>query len=172
MDCRACHGSGTEAAARPRALLVILEPAVQVRRFLAMARMVGGVSSGNGASASISVTGANRELRVAIAAGGTYPWDVFAGQGGIQLVQGAAYQLKFDARAASSRALAFRVVKTSGDWREYTNQTVNLTPAVQTFPNSFTVNDTVSPGVNFEFRLGGQGANDVWVDNVRLVRTN
>ena len=130
------------------------------------------VSSGNGASASISVTGANRELRVAIAAGGTYPWDVFAGQGGIQLVQGAAYQLKFDARAASSRALAFRVVKTSGDWREYTNQTVNLTPAGQTFTNSFTVNDTVSPGVNFEFRLGGQGANDVWVDNVRLVRTN
>ena len=68
------------------------------------------------ASASISVTGANRELRVAIAAGGTYPWDVFPGQGGIQLVQGAAHQLKLDTRAASSRARSFRVVKASGDW--------------------------------------------------------
>ncbi len=129
-------------------------------------------TAGGGAAAAMSVVGSTLELRVAITAGGAQPWDITLGQGGLQLVQGATYQLRFDGRAASARTLAFRVVKTSGDWREYTNQSITLGTAAQAYSNTFTVNDTVSPQVNFEFRGGGQGTNDFYVDNVRLVRIN
>lgn len=130
------------------------------------------LSVSNGSSATISVTGALLELRMAIAAGGAAPWDLIFGQGGISLLQGTTYELSFDARAAAGRTLNYRVVKTSGDWREYTNQVVNLTTTTQRFTTRFTVSDTVSPTTNLEFRAGGQGPTDVFLDNIQLVKVN
>jgi|GEM_PF-5532429 len=124
------------------------------------------LSAGGGAAATSSVVGG--EWSFDVTAGGSHPWDVFAGQNSVALKKNATYEVQFDARADSVRSLGVRVVKTSGSWNEFLSQTVNLTTAMQTFTMTFTVNDTVDPTTNFEFRLGGQGAVDVVIDNVSL----
>ncbi|GAA2214836.1 hypothetical protein GCM10009850_103020 [Nonomuraea monospora] len=108
------------------------------------------------------------ELRAAVADGAAEPGDAVVTQLTGGLISGRAYTVSFDARASADVAVEVAVQEGEAPHSAALAQSVELETGRQrySFPFTSTVDTTAAEVV---FRLGGQGALTVHLDNVSLV---
>jgi beta-glucanase (GH16 family) len=119
-------------------------------------------------SAKMSVDEKTRELQVI---GADSDASLLVKQTGIQLLKGNTYKLTFDARSTKNRAIEVELVGQDGV-RSYTDAVVDLTNEMKSHSMEFTMTTEMSDKFSqLLFKLGGQGG-DVYLDNIRLIRTS
>lgn len=124
------------------------------------------------AAATADVSEEARELHVGITDGGSAAGDVVVRQTGLQLDAGADYELTFDVRASADRSIEVGFVSEDGNVNYSDSIPVGLNGEMSTHTVAFTMPE----GESDEFgqlllKLGGT-IGDVYVDNVRLVKTS
>jgi|GEM_PF-623800 len=104
---------------------------------------------------------------------GVNPWEVGFSQSqqNITLVQGETYEVSFRARADANREMYLYVGMLELPYTDYHYQTVNLTPNMQEFTATFTMNSATDNNVNFDFNLGGNATN-TYIDFASLRKAN
>ncbi|CAM5519949.1 glycoside hydrolase family 6 protein [Streptomyces aurantiogriseus] len=118
-------------------------------------------------STNTSMTGADGALRASVGAGTVNPWDAVIGQDGIELREGVAYTLSFDARSSVAANIRATVQMGANPFTAPLDRTIALGTASQHF--SWTFTSTVGTTGQITFQLGGQrAATDVVFDNVSL----
>mgnify|MGYP000132222500 CR=1 FL=1 len=103
----------------------------------------------------------------------TQPWEVGFSQSNqnITLVQGETYTITFRARADANRPMHLYVGMKDSPYVDYHYETFNLTPTIQEFSRTFTMNSPTDFNVNFDFNLGGNTAS-TYIDAASLRKTN
>jgi beta-glucanase (GH16 family) len=124
------------------------------------------------AAASADVPEETRELHVGITEGGASADDVQVKQTGLQLADGASYELTFDARASAARPIEVQFLSEDGTVSYSDSVSVDVSGDMA----SKKVNFTMPEGQSDEygqllFKLGGVSG-DVYLDNVRLFKTS
>lgn len=122
------------------------------------------IFSQNTANASASVVGG--EAVINIVTSGSQSWHPGLEQTGLNIVGGANYRLKLDARAASPRTIVVGLDEGGVDRTLIFLQDVPLTTSMQSFEYTFTPTSS-SAAANIFINLGGAGNNiDVTLDNI------
>ncbi|MES2823720.1 MAG: carbohydrate binding domain-containing protein [Pseudomonadota bacterium] len=119
----------------------------------------------NGANAWVNYSG-NQMLNTINNAGSEF-WHVQA-RTAVNLTVGT-YTLRFNAKAASARAIQVNLGHYGGSWQSYAQKTVNLTSTMQTFTLTLTNIPTDINSV-LDFNLGKTGTSAVTLDEVSLVK--
>ena len=122
-----------------------------------------------GASATMNVPEATRELNVDIVDGGEAASAVTVEQGGIQLSQNNGYFLTFKAKAAANRTAKVRLMSKDGA-TTFAEREINLTTDYNQFELAFTMTNVTDLESKLVFMLGGNNSK-VYLDNVKLVKT-
>lgn len=118
----------------------------------------------SGAYASTS----NSECKINITNPGTQNWSIQLVQNGMQLLKGATYVFKFDARSDSLRSIIADVAMSSGSYASYMGVGVcELDTTMRHFEYKFTMRQASDMGARITFNCG-LSANDVIIDNVSL----
>ncbi|NQT27753.1 carbohydrate binding domain-containing protein [candidate division KSB1 bacterium] len=113
----------------------------------------------------------NGEYAISISNGGTNSWDVHLGQDNLLIENGKAYEVSFDAYAASSRSIYTLVGMNTDPWTVYHDaQDISLTTVKQTYTYSFTMNHPTDNHTRFGFDAGSSSV-DVFFDNVSICET-
>ncbi|MDF2941826.1 MAG: glycoside hydrolase family 16 [Herbinix sp.] len=123
----------------------------------------------SGASASMFVPEAARELTVNILNPGTQASDITVDQRGIQLYQDNQYTLTFKARSAEDRSISVKLLSKDGT-TTIAEKDFYLTTMPGTFEMSFTMANSTDLESKLSFMLGGSNS-DVYIDDVRLIKT-
>ncbi len=123
-----------------------------------------------GANASIGVEGGQCQASVEDA--GEEFWTAQLVQGGIRIVQGLTYTLRFEARAANERFIE-AVVETDGEpWALYSRRRVyKLTPELYTYEHTFTMDSVSDVDARIAFNFGKDTGLAV-IDNIELFQHN
>jgi hypothetical protein len=122
---------------------------------------------GGGAAGSCSVV--NGELQTVITNPGTAAYQVQPNQENLTLTQGLTYTVSFSARASVARSMTVSVSMNHTPWSSYSGvRTFNITTGMATYSFTFAMNAASDSNVKFEFGLGAQGNNTVYIDNVAL----
>lgn len=111
-------------------------------------------------------------MHVQIENGGTTDYSVQLLQAPIHLEKGAKYRASFDAKAKEAREIKLKI---GGDgdrgWKDYAAiAPFMLSTEMTTYQFDFTMKDDTDVKARFEFNMGLDD-NDVWIDNVKLVKT-
>ncbi|MFF3846567.1 glycoside hydrolase family 6 protein [Streptomyces sp. NPDC002328] len=118
-------------------------------------------------SANTSLAPADGALRATVAAGTADPWDAVIGQDGVELRDGVAYTLSFDARSSAAARVRATVQMGAAPFTAPLDRTVSLGTQPQRFSWTFTSGIRTTGQITFQ--LGGQqAATDVVLDNVSL----
>ncbi|MGR3763041.1 carbohydrate binding domain-containing protein [Rossellomorea sp. NS-SX7] len=124
------------------------------------------------AAASADVSEEARELHVGISDGGSSADDVQVKQTGLQLDADADYELTFDARASAPRGIEVEFLSEDGTVSYSDSVPVELNEEMASHTVSFTMPEGQSDEFGqLLFKLGG-ASGDVYLDNVRLVKTS
>lgn len=111
----------------------------------------------------------DRELKVAISSPGSSASDIALVQKGLTLVDGNEYRLTFKARASGERTIAAELRKQDGSvYAEAVSAAIGTEMAEYTM--TFWIEGGEGAASELAFLLGGANG-DVYVDDVRLVRT-
>ena len=122
---------------------------------------------GGGAAGTCSVV--NGELQGVTTSPGTAAYHVQPNQESLSLTQNRTYTVSFDARASAARSITVSVSMNHTPWSSYSGvQTFNLTTSMASYSFAFTMSQPSDSNVKFEFGLGGQGNNTVYLDNVAV----
>lgn len=126
----------------------------------------------NDATAVSSVSEITRELRIEIEDEGKYPEAVQLNQRGIFLVKGNDYKLSFNARADVPRTVQVSLLDKDGTVNYSGIKTIELTSKMEEKTLQFTMpEDVTDPEAQIVFNLGN-GAGNVYLDNVVLLKTS
>lgn len=108
------------------------------------------------------------QLVAEITNGGSNPWDVIIGQGGIPVNAGGMYTLTFKASASQAATVNTLIQMDGPPYTGYFSSPVDLTTSEQTFTFHFTSPET-DAAATFQIQLGGQGNFTLYLDDVSLV---
>lgn len=107
-------------------------------------------------------------LRADAPGGTANVWDAMVGQSGVDLVNGAAYTLSFDASAAASTEIHVRVQEESAPYAGVLDRQITLGTTAKRFTFPFTSTLTIGNG-QVLFQLGGRTEDTtVHLDNISL----
>lgn len=129
-------------------------------------------SKSDSSNAKAFVPNDTRELNVSLESEGIIAGDVIVKQNGLQLDAGAEYELTFDARADSNRAMEVELVSKDEVTSFTGNVSIDLNEDMQTYTVNFKIPE--EQGDDFGqllFKLGGKEGN-VYLDNVKLMKTS
>ncbi|MEV1066924.1 glycoside hydrolase family 6 protein [Streptomyces sp. NPDC050263] len=119
----------------------------------------------NSPNASVAPSGG--ALLASVGTGTADPWDAVIGQDGVELRQGVAYTLSFDARSSAAANIRTTVQLGVDPYTAPLDRTVALGTTSRHFQWTFT--STVQATGQITFQLGGQPlATDIVLDNVSL----
>jgi fibro-slime domain-containing protein len=125
-------------------------------------------STDEGATGTGSVSGGIYNIHITNGGITDHTWDFEAGQTGLTLTQGVTYTLRFDAKCNANRVMNVAVEDVS-KWTAYSGYVdFYMTTAMQTYTMDFVMKDPTVTNAGIWFQGGGQGALDLWVDNVYL----
>lgn len=100
---------------------------------------------------------------------GTANWHIVDQQLNIQLIQGATYQISFDAKADNPNSMDVFLSKNYGDYGGYYSTVKSISGAMQKF--TWTVKMASPTDYNCRFGFGfGRFAGKVYIDNVSMVK--
>src|SRR5699024_9634378 len=109
---------------------------------------------------------------------GTEDWNIQLFQHGVEVEEGATYEVSFDAKATVDRPLRLQIQhngEEDDDWTGYFDQTFSLTNTLETYSYTFEMTETSDPATKFGFALGkdeegltSSEAHEVYIDNVLL----
>ncbi|MGC5772782.1 carbohydrate binding domain-containing protein [Paenibacillus pabuli] len=102
-------------------------------------------------------------------------WDALLQQSQIGLEAGKTYRLTFEASASSPQKMQAVVSQSSGEFKKYMDQEVELTDSKQQYAYTFTMGDTPDAGAVLAFGLGSPvstGPHTVSIQNVLLFEVN
>ncbi|WP_208591910.1 carbohydrate binding domain-containing protein [Gracilibacillus suaedae] len=118
------------------------------------------------------------QAKAAITDIGSDDWNIQLFQNGVEIEQGATYEVSFDAKATVDRPLRLQIQhngEEDDDWTGYFDQTVSLTDTMETYTFTFEMTESSDPAAKFGFALGKDGdgltpseGHDVLIDNVLL----
>ncbi|MBM7541160.1 beta-glucanase [Amphibacillus cookii] len=118
------------------------------------------------------------QAKVSIANIGEADWNIQLFQHGVEIEQGASYEVTFDARSTVDRPLRVQIQRNGEEddiWTEYFDETAALTDQLQTFTYSFEMTEPSDPAAKFGFALGKDAEgltpeeeHDVFIDNVAV----
>ncbi|WP_017471395.1 beta-glucanase [Amphibacillus jilinensis] len=116
------------------------------------------------------------QAKVSITNSGESDWNIQLFQHGIEMEQGATYEVSFDARSTVDRPLRVQIQRNGEEddvWTEYFDETASLTDQLQTFNYSFEMTEPSDPIAKFGFALGKDAdgltpdeEHDIFIDNV------
>jgi len=118
-------------------------------------------------SASASFAVLNGGLSVAIQNGGTAGWHIQLFQFGKKIEKGKTYDISIDASASATRSLDAGVSQNGGSYTQYGSHIFNITPTMQTYSFSFTMNNTTDAQSQFVVGVGNSTVG-VKLDNITL----
>ena len=122
---------------------------------------------GGGSAGTCNVV--NGELQTVVTSPGTATYHVQPNQVNLALTQNQTYTVSFDARASVARPMTMSVSMNHTPWSSYSSvRTFNLTTSMATYSFTFTMSQPSDANVKFEFGLGANGNNTVYLDNVVL----
>ena len=101
---------------------------------------------------------------------GTTAQSIIFEQAGINLVNGQNYSLSLDAKAEANRNIEIRLISETSTTTSFPNQTKALTTTMTNIGHEWT-HTAASGAYKFQILLGTAGSNDVWVDNIQLLKT-
>lgn len=89
----------------------------------------------------------------------------------LSLGNGGKYKVSFDAKSTAPRSIMVKAgAGPSHGWVKYSNEeTFNLTSELQSYEFTFDMLNETDIASRLEFNLGGNGANPVWIGNVKVV---
>lgn len=116
------------------------------------------------------------EAKISITSIGDADWNIQLFQHGVEIEQGTAYEVSFDARSTVDRPLRVQIQRNGEEddiWTEYFDETVSLNDSMQTFEYSFEMTEESDLSSKFGFALGKdeneltpEEEHDVFIDNV------
>jgi endoglucanase len=119
------------------------------------------------ATGSVSPDTGTGELAATIINPGTNPWDAIVGQNVIPIYASATYTLSFDIRASAAVNIVTQLQKEAVPYTQYFQRGVSVTTSTQSVQYVFT-SAFDDPAAAFQFQIGGQGAQTIYIDNVVL----
>ncbi|MFC9708939.1 carbohydrate binding domain-containing protein [Paenibacillus sp. NPDC056933] len=101
-------------------------------------------------------------------------WDALLQQSQIGLEAGKTYRLTFEASASSPKKMQAVVSQSSGEFKKYMDQEVELTDSKQQYAYTFTMGDTADAAAVLAFGLGSPaaGPHNISIQNVLLFEVN
>jgi hypothetical protein len=122
---------------------------------------------GGTAAATCSVV--NGQLQTVITNPGTATYHVQPNQQGLALTNGITYTVSFDARASVARPITVSVSMNHTPFSSLSGaRTFNITTSMSNYNFTFPMTAASDSNVKFEFDLGANGSNTVYIDNVVL----
>jgi beta-glucanase (GH16 family) len=106
---------------------------------------------------------------------GSQPWSVQVYQNELPIQKGATYRVGFDASSSVARDAQVLIEQNDGAYTRYFQQTIHLTPDLQTYTFDFKMTRNSDPKAHMVFCLGNVGSlvgtpHNVYLDNVGVVR--
>jgi len=98
------------------------------------------------------------------------PWDMGVQQANLTITQGQSYELTFKAQSSFNRVMDVKVGLGAAPYTGYFYQSINLTPQLQSFSFSFTMESPTTTNGAVEFFVA-DNANPITIDDVSLVLT-
>ena len=124
----------------------------------------------NGGNATMTVSGDSVVIHTLEK--GSVDYSIQPKQDKIQLDQLGEYRFSFDAYASEERTLTADLCSPDNGWAKYpANNTVHLTTQRQHFSYDFTMTGLTDKNCQAEFNMGAGDTADVFISNVKLVKT-
>jgi endoglucanase len=112
----------------------------------------------NGGKATSGVE--NEMLTIPIQSVGTLEHSVQIYYDGFALETGCVYEMSFDAASTEEREVQYRIQINGGDYHAYTMEEITLTPEMQHFDFTFTMEEGSDPAPRLCFNMGVIGSTD------------